>query len=108
MTSKRTRKDELDVAFEKFERETPDFLTRAILWLRRPNARKVRLPLGLLFIVAGCLWFLPLVGIEMLPIGLLLIAQDVPFLRAPVGRMALWLLDRWVRFRKWLKKRSNG
>ena len=108
MASKRNGKDELDEAFEKFERETPDILTRAIVWLRRPSARKVRLPLGILFIAAGFLWFLPVVGIEMLPIGLLLIAQDVPFLRAPVGRMALWLLERWARVRKWLKKKMRS
>jgi hypothetical protein len=107
MASKRSGKDELDQAFEKFERETPDFLTRAILWLRRPDARKVRLPLGILFIIASFLWFLPVLGIELLPIGVLLVAQDVPFLRAPVGRMALWLLDRWARFRKWLRKTTK-
>jgi hypothetical protein len=39
-----------------------------------------------LFILGGLLWFLPVVGIEMLPVGLLLIAQDVPFLRTPGGR----------------------
>ena len=38
--------------------------------------------------------------------GLLLIAQDVPFLRRPVGRMTLYLLDRWKRFRQWWSKRQ--
>ena len=95
----------LDEAFDKLEREAPDFLTRAICWLRKPEARMVRLPLGILFIVAGFLWFLPVVGLEFLPIGLLLIAQDVPFLRRPVGRMTLWLLDRWVQLRQWWTRR---
>jgi hypothetical protein len=97
--------DELDEAFDKLERETPDFLTRAICWLRKPQARIVRLPLGILCIVAGFLWFLPVVGLEFFPIGLLLIAQDVPFLRRPVGRMTLYLLDRWIRLRKWWARR---
>lgn len=96
---------ELDAAFDKLEREAPDFLTRAVCWLRRPQARKIRLPLGILCIVAGFLWFLPVVGIELLPIGLLLIAQDVPFLRRPVARMTLYLLDRWARLRKWWRER---
>jgi hypothetical protein len=43
-----------------------------------------------------------------LPIGLLLVAQDVPFLRRPVGRMTLWLLDRWVQLRKWWTRRRNA
>ncbi len=97
--------DDLDEAFDKLEQEARDFLTRAICWLREPQARMVRLPLGILFIVAGFLWFLPIVGLEFLPIGLLLIAQDVPFLRRPVGRMTLWLLDRWVQLRRWWAKR---
>jgi hypothetical protein len=97
--------DELEKAFDKLEQETPDFLTRAICWLRKPQARMVRLPLGILCIIAGFLWFLPVVGLEFLPIGLLLIAQDVPFLRRPVGRMTLYVLDRWVRLRKWWARR---
>jgi len=102
------RDDELEEAFDELEREAPDFLTRAICWLRKPEARIVRLPLGLLFIVAGFLWFLPVVGLHCLPIGLLLIAQDVPFLRRPVGRMTLWLLDRWVQLREWWTKRRRA
>jgi hypothetical protein len=99
--------DELDKAFDKIEAEAPDFLTRAILRLRKPRARMLRLVLGALFIVAGLLWFLPVVGIECLPIGLLLVAQDVPVLRRPVGRMTLYLLDKWARVRKWWKTRRS-
>jgi hypothetical protein len=47
--------------------------------------------LALFFVGGSLLWFLPVVGIEMLPIGLLLVAQDVPFLRRPVGRAMVWL-----------------
>lgn len=101
----RRGKEELDAAFDKLEREAPDFLTSAICWLRKPQARIVRLPLGILFIAAGFLWFLPVLGLEFLPIGLLLVAQDVPFLRRPVGRMTLWLLDRWVQLRQWWARR---
>ena len=89
----------LDQAFDELERESPDKLRRVLHWLRDPKSRWVRIPLGVLFIVAGCLWFLPVVGIEMLPIGLLLIAQDVPFLKRPVGKMMLWLEHKWMAFR---------
>lgn len=91
---------ELDRAFDGLEQEVPDRVARAIRWLRSPASRWVRLPLGLLFIIAGLLWFLPVVGIEMLPIGLLLVAQDVPFLKKPVGRGMLWLEHRWARWKK--------
>jgi hypothetical protein len=105
--ARRRKNDELEAAFEKLERETPDFVCRTILWLRKPKARWVRWPLAILFIAGGLMWFMPVVGLEMLPIGLLLIAQDVPFLRRPVGRATLWLLDRWVQLRKWWQRRRQ-
>jgi hypothetical protein len=82
------------------EAEAPDRVARAIRWLRDPEARWVRLPVGVLFILGGLLWFLPVVGIEMLPVGLLLVAQDVPFLRKPVGRAMVWLERKWVALRR--------
>jgi hypothetical protein len=91
---------ELDRGFEGLEAEAPDRVARAIRWLRDPEARWIRLPVGVLFILGGLLWFLPVVGIEMLPIGLLLIAQDVPFLRKPVGRFMIWLERKWVALRR--------
>src|SRR5688572_20379319 len=91
---------ELDRAFDGLEHEVPDRVARAIRWLRDPNSRWVRIPIGVLFIIGGCLWFLPILGLEMLPIGLLLVAQDVPFLRKPVGRAALWLEHRWLGFKR--------
>jgi hypothetical protein len=91
---------ELDEAFEQLQKEVPDRVSRAIRWLRDPEARWIRIPLGVLFILGGLLWFLPVLGIEMLPIGLLLIAQDVPFLRRPVGRAMIWLERKWVALRR--------
>jgi hypothetical protein len=67
--------------------------------------RLVRIPLGILCIIAGLLWFLPVVGLEYLPIGMMLIAQDVPFLRRPVGTAMLKLLDGVSRMWKWCKSR---
>jgi hypothetical protein len=98
---------ELDRALNVLEREAPDRVARAVHWLRSPASRKVRIPLGLLFIVGGLLWFLPVLGIELLPIGLLLIAQDVPFLKKPVGRGMLWLEGKWLR-RKQRKGERRG
>ena len=100
-----TRADELDEAFRKIEGEAPDRLRRAIRWIRTPRARLLRLPLGILFILGSFLWFLPVLGLWFLPVGLLLIAQDVRFLRRPVGKMTLYLHDRWIRLRKWWKRR---
>lgn len=88
---------QLDRAMDVLEREAPDRVSRAVRWLRSPASRWVRIPLGLLFIAGGLLWFLPVLGVELLPIGLLLVAQDVPFLKKPVGRGMLWLERKWLR-----------
>jgi hypothetical protein len=55
-------------------------------WLRRPSSRWLRIPAGVLLVVGGFLSILPLFGLWMLPLGLLLLAEDVPPLR--------WVRDR--------------
>lgn len=60
------------------------WLERAINALLDNRMRLVRVPLGLLLIVAGFLGFLPVLGFWMLPLGLLLLALDLPVLRPPV------------------------
>jgi hypothetical protein len=98
---------DLEKAYDGLEEEVPDRVARAIRWLRDPNSRWIRLPVGILLIIGGLLWFLPILGIEMLPIGLLLIAQDVPLLRKPVARMMIWVERKWVALRRgWEKKRK--
>jgi hypothetical protein len=97
----------LDRAIDGLERELPDRLCRVLHWLRDPRARPVRIPLGLLLIVCSFFWFLPVVGIENLPMGLVLIAYDVPFLRGPVGRSLLWCEQRWLALKKRLRARRR-
>jgi hypothetical protein len=97
--------DDLEKAFDALESEAPSSLRKALRWMRRPEAKVVRIPLGIACILGSFLFFLPVLGLWFLPLGLLLIAQDVPFLRKPVGRMTLYLLDRWKQLRTWWTKR---
>jgi hypothetical protein len=97
----------LDEAYEGLEREVPDRVSRAIRWLRDPKSRWIRLPVGILFIIASAFWFLPVLGIEFLPIGLLLIAEDVPFLRKPVGLFLIWLERRWLALKRWWRSKRG-
>ncbi len=90
---------ELDKAFDGLERQAPDRVSRAIRWLRGPRSRRFRIPLGILLILGSTLWFLPVFGLEMLPLGLLLIAQDIPPLRKPAARMMIKLEQLWCRLR---------
>lgn len=69
----------------------PEHRQNPIRWLRSPTARWVRLPLGVLFILGGLLFILPFLGLWMLPVGLLLLAEDVPALRRLRTRMLNWI-----------------
>ncbi len=99
--------DDLDRAYQGLEEQAPDRVARAIRWLRKPEARWIRWPLGLLLIAGGFFGFLPILGFEFIPIGLLLIAQDVPLLRKPVGKAMLWLEQKWVELRRWWQHRKR-
>lgn len=100
-------REKLNRAYEGLERETPDRVSRAIRWLRAPESKWIRLPLGLLLIATGIFGFLPILGFEFIPIGLLLVAQDIPFLRKPVAGFTLWLEHKWVDLRHWWRNRHH-
>lgn len=58
--------------------------------------RYLRIPIALLLILGGFVGFLPVLGFWMIPLGLLLLAIDIPALR-PVVSAAIVRLRRWVR-----------
>src|SRR4030095_3929042 len=64
-------------------------------WLRQPSSRWVRLPAGIVLVIGGVFAVLPVLGLWMIPLGLLLLAQDAPFLRRPLSRTLTWLERRW-------------
>lgn len=66
----------------------------AIRWLRRPSSRWVRIPAGVLLMVGGLLSILPFLGIWMLPLGLFLLAEDIPLLRRARGSILDWIARR--------------
>lgn len=87
---------ELDRHFARLERHLPAGPARFLAWVRRPSSRLARIPLGLLLIVGGIFSFLPVLGLWMLPLGLMLIAQDVPFLQRPIARLLSWIERKWL------------
>ncbi|MDR7331308.1 hypothetical protein [Roseateles asaccharophilus] len=104
-TSSLNGQETLDLAYDQLEAALPKRAARALAWLRRPEARWVRIPAGLLCIAAAFFWFMPIIGIEWAPVGLLLLAQDIPFLRRPVGLLILALLAAWRHLRHWWRRR---
>ena len=87
----RTRTPDLDDQLDRLEGICPTYLAKPIHVLRAPNLRWLRTTAGILLIIGSFFWFLPILGLEMFPIGLMLIAIDVPFLRGPVARMIAWI-----------------
>lgn len=94
----------LERQFERISRQVPP--SRGFLdWVRKPRMHLVRIPLAILLILGGIFSFLPVLGIWMLPLGLLVLAVDIPPLRRPVGD-AIVRLQRFIsKSQRWFRER---
>jgi hypothetical protein len=93
--------------FEVLERLIPA-LRRPMSTLRRDSWFPVRFPAAILLIIGGILSFLPILGIWMLPLGLLLLAVDLPVLRGPISVLIIRSRrtgKRWLR--RWRNRRKS-
>lgn len=96
-----------DRQFETIARLVPA-LRGPMTALRRDSYRLIRLPLAVLLIVGGIFSILPFLGIWMLPLGLLLLAIDLPFLRGPIAALLIRARRRvgiWVHW--WKARRTR-
>ncbi len=84
--------------FDRLARRWP----RLLGWLPAVNCRwcvLVRVPLALALMVGALFSFLPVLGLWMLPVGLMLLALDVPRLQRPVNAGMIGLQRRLRRRR---------
>ncbi len=81
-----------DIRLQRLLHSLPSRARQWYLWLAQPKAKYLRWLLGCLLILGGILGFLPILGFWMIPLGVLLIGQDIP----AAQRIALRLLD-WLR-----------
>ena len=95
-----TAKAELERYFDWIEQHLPNWLGRFLHWLRQPSMLIARIFVCLLLVVGGLLSFLPVLGFWMLPLGLIIIAQDLPFLQAPLVRVFQWIERKWETWRR--------
>ena len=72
-------------------RRLPGRMQAITRWLRKPASRWARIPAGILLIIGGCLAILPIFGLWMFPLGLVLLADDIPPLRRLRDRALDWL-----------------
>ncbi len=87
---------------ERVDRATaklPERAQRMVRWLREPARFPVRLVAAILLILGGIFSILPVLGLWMLPLGLALLAQDVPGLKVPMEKSARWIERQWRRWR---------
>jgi hypothetical protein len=88
-------KKELDEHLARFERRLPESMQGMVRWLRKPGSGWTRIPLGIALILCGCVGFLPILGFWMVPLGFLVLAIDVAFVRPPLIRLLDWVEVKW-------------
>ena len=91
--------ERLDRQVNRISNELPSVAGGFLRWLRGSSSGWVRVPVGLLLIIFGVFGFLPVLGFWMVPLGVLLLAQDIPFLRRPILRTLLWLERKWIKWK---------
>jgi hypothetical protein len=72
---------------DHFQDYMPAWVARNLKRLRGERAVWVRVPAGIALIGGGVLSFLPVLGIWMLPLGVALLAQDIPAMHKPMARL---------------------
>jgi hypothetical protein len=72
----------------------PRWLGNPIDQLRRNGRIWVRLLVSVLLILGGLFWFLPVLGLWMLPLGLILLIAEFPLLKR-------WLVHMAIRVERW-------
>jgi hypothetical protein len=83
-----------DWRIERIIDRLPQRCRSIIRWLRRPSSVWIRVPTGVLLTCCGLVGFLPILGFWMFPLGLALLAEDVPLFRAGRSRILDWIEHR--------------
>jgi len=88
---------ELKRELGKLARRLPRWAARLVRWLLTPSSRWVRVPVAIALIGGGIVGFLPVLGFWMIPLGVAVLALDVPFLQRPLTNALRWLNDKLAR-----------
>jgi hypothetical protein len=89
-----TDKPDFHQEMDRLQGHMPDWAGRNLGRLREPKAVWVRVPAGIALAGGGVLSVLPGLGVWMLPIGLALLAHDVPVMRRPLARVLRFSNDK--------------
>jgi hypothetical protein len=83
MGQKREFNEELD----RLQQRLPERFARWMGRVRDPSAAPYRIPVGVALMLGGVVGFLPILGFWMVPLGLAVIAHDVPVMQPPLTRL---------------------
>lgn len=92
---RQTDQADLDDQLDRLARRLPRGAGRVLRWTNHGSTAWVRVPLGFGLIIGGVFSILPVLGIWMLPLGVVVLAKDLPPLRRPAARMLAWIERRW-------------
>ena len=86
------RSDRFNRELDELENRLPNWARGVLRRSRTPDAVFLRTLVALLLIIGGIAGIvLPVLGFWMVPLGLALLAVDVPFLRGPLGRLLAYI-----------------
>ena len=88
-----------DARIEALLRRLPARIGSGVAWLREPSRYVIRFAVGILLVLGGIFSILPVLGIWMLPLGLALLAEDMPGLKPVLERAVRWSERRWRTWR---------
>jgi hypothetical protein len=88
-----------DIRVARLLPKLPARMRSGIEWLRKPSSRWLRIPCALLFTLGGVFSILPVLGLWMLPLGLALLAEDLPGIKPFLETAACWCVRTWHRVR---------
>src|SRR3954471_19463723 len=82
---------DLDDELDRLQERVPHGIARVMRKVRGPAVAPYRIPVGVALTVGGVFGFLPVLGFWMAPLGLVVLAQDVPVMRPPLARAVAWI-----------------
>jgi hypothetical protein len=87
-----SRKHRLHDELDRLQERLPNWARRMLRSARKPSAGWVRIPIAVALIIGGIVGIvLPIIGFWMVPLGLALLAIDLPFLRGPLARILAFI-----------------
>src|ERR1700761_7521534 len=85
-----TRQDgraDLNEELDRLQEWVPHGGARGVRQVGSPEGGPHRIPMGVALMAGGVAGFLPILGFWMLPLGLAVIAHDVPVMQPPMARL---------------------